>query len=490
MDPAMGNLLFGGLTVEEARKYITYKDGKYTMRQSDFTNYLIEQEAKETDPVKKQTWKDKLALWKKAILEKKADKIGNNWGKSIGLHEAADKDKTTEELYTAYLEGLHLGAGLLAGDKKLKIKDLDAFNAYVREQIVDKGRDPASITKKELLEKDLLEEVVEEGTKDADTKEDNNNTKNNKQNNKPADNTGTAEDVGTREKVTNRTSSNWKKFKGAVAATGATIAGWFGMKKKPDSPQLKAAKDKLQEMKDNLAELEAMDETKRKQVATAEDIKEAKDQIKDAEYQLTQIEAMDKAIDPVLEPLVKNKKLSQNMAEQLTEAKNNLNLQYELINRNNQHAMIHFVEDHGQLFVASYNEQLPITIAENADKKTFTASLADCPLQFNTMESLVQTANFVNFLVMNYQYTSQEANPFYVDGDEISMSGPGIDKDMLENLYPDIRQPRTQKFVDWLNNKKGSMGVSIWLETGRPNNDVLRTVKELERVKLDSSIYG
>lgn len=165
---AMGNLMYGNMTYEDAARYIEYKDGKYILKTEEYEKYLIIKRDAATDAAEKQSRTDKLALLKKAKENKTEQVITDCFCKKVNFKDTTDKKALCETAYKAYLDGLALGASLLEGDKKLKISDKAAFDTYIHKQIVDKKRDPSSITKDELKKEGLLVEVVTTGNRNTE----------------------------------------------------------------------------------------------------------------------------------------------------------------------------------------------------------------------------------------------------------------------------------------------------------------------------------
>lgn len=307
INPAIGNMLFGSMTVGEARRYFDYKDGKYTLDQNKFGEYLAEQAQKETDPVKKKALQDKLAIYKKMLAEKQLGEVGNDWGNTIGLNEVADTGKTTQELYEAYIEGLSLGAGLLEGDTKLRIKDKDAFNKYIREQIIDKKRNPSDITKKDLLDAGLLEEIPETTDTNNQNQDQNQNNPNNGNNNAP----NAAPDVepGTWEKITNWTADKWGKFKDGVKSTSKTVGAFAAsvytgeIFHRNDSEKLKRLRESLNTAKETLKELKKQNAIMTDLAIKETDIHLLELEIEETESQIIKMGAMmADELDPTLVP--------------------------------------------------------------------------------------------------------------------------------------------------------------------------------------------
>lgn len=184
LQPAFGNLIYGDMTLDEMSKYVEYKDGKYVMKVKEYTDYMTDKASRETDPAEKQKCLDKIALVNTAVREKTINNITNSYIIVINPATVPDKTKTGNEIYSAYISGLTLGADLMNGDKKLKIADQKKLEDYVRDQIVNQHRDPSKITKEELLKAGVLVEIVVAATGNGNTGNTNaNNTGNTNTNN-------------------------------------------------------------------------------------------------------------------------------------------------------------------------------------------------------------------------------------------------------------------------------------------------------------------
>ena len=157
--PALGNRLFGSMTLEQFATYTTYDNGDYKLNADAYKTYLVEKTTTTTTTTEQEEYKNRLALLEAMIKQKKTNEITDAYAKAVKL-QTADKKKTGEELYKAYLEGQILAANILSNDKKLKVADQVKLNDYLVKEIVGKGREPSSITKEELVDKGILITVI------------------------------------------------------------------------------------------------------------------------------------------------------------------------------------------------------------------------------------------------------------------------------------------------------------------------------------------
>lgn len=322
--PAMGNLMYGDMTLEDAAKYIEYKDSKYTLKTNDYVIYLKQQRDAVTDEPAKQRYTDKLSLIQKAIDEKKINDITNSWCKTVNLDGAADKKILGETAYRAYLDGLTLGASLLETDKKLKISDKAKFDAYIREQIIDKKRNPSTITKDELKTAGLLIEVKTSSTNNAD----NNNSNNNTDNADNSDNSNNSNEKNNWEEFKEWTKPKREAFKKqcAKAKDNASVfmASLFSGEifRGAESDVLKARRAELANLKKTLADLKKQSNIADKSVGNAAEIGLVETELKDADEMLAKIAVLsEEKVDKDLASV----NIPDSEKENLTNAKKKIN---------------------------------------------------------------------------------------------------------------------------------------------------------------------
>jgi|GEM_PF-3843708 len=150
--PALGNLQFSDMTVDEFNKYtvVDKTTGKRKLKIKEFKQYKTEQLTKETDESKKEIYRNQIALTDAAEKAKQADDVVDAYGKKINA-ESGDGTVSCGERYANYLKAQEAAAEIIEGDKKFKIVDQKKFDNYLVEQTIKYGKKPSEIKIEDLV---------------------------------------------------------------------------------------------------------------------------------------------------------------------------------------------------------------------------------------------------------------------------------------------------------------------------------------------------